>query len=192
MFRELLVKEFGPYGSLSDTQLQQLEQHYQLLIRWNQKINLTRINSLEDAVRFHYCESLYLGKIIPEGPMRIADIGSGSGFPGIPLAILRPECTFELIEAHQRKAVFLTEATRGLPNLTIVAARAESYRSDFDWMTARAVRPQDVLELRLAPQAAILMSHADLAGLDGLVSENALPWGDNRVVALFHVKHAKI
>src|SRR5215472_3129954 len=105
MFRELLFNEFRPYAPLTDAQLDQLERHYQALHRWNIKLNLTRINDLSEIVRFHYCESLYLGLKLPPGPLRIADVGSGAGFPGIPLAIIRPELHLTLIESHQRKSV---------------------------------------------------------------------------------------
>src|SRR5579863_9680025 len=104
-FKSLLVSEFSPYGAISPEQLELLEEHYRLLLRWNRNINLTRITSLQDAVRYHYCESLYLASRLPVGPLRIADIGSGAGFPGIPVAISRPECTVDLVESHQRKAV---------------------------------------------------------------------------------------
>jgi 16S rRNA G527 N7-methylase RsmG len=64
-FKSLLELEFSPYGTLTGDQLSLLEQHYQLLLRWNQKMNLTRITSLGDAVRYHYCESLYLAQSLP-------------------------------------------------------------------------------------------------------------------------------
>src|SRR5579862_6905635 len=103
MFQELLVREFAPYGSLTVEQIDALETHYELLTHWNARLNLTRIESVEDAVQLHYCESLYVGTRLPAGPLRIADIGSGAGLPGLPIAILRPECTVTLVESHQRK-----------------------------------------------------------------------------------------
>jgi hypothetical protein len=77
MFRELLSQEFAPFGSLSAQQLDALEAHYNLLMRWNARLNLTRILKLEEIVRFHYCESLFLGTRLPAGPYTVADIGSG-------------------------------------------------------------------------------------------------------------------
>ncbi len=106
MFRELLVCEFAPYGSLTTDQIDALEAHYKLLTQWNARLNLTRIESVEDAVRVHYCESLFVGTKLPSGPLRIVDVGTGAGFPGIPIAILRPECTLTLVESHQRKSGF--------------------------------------------------------------------------------------
>jgi len=174
-FKSLLELEFSPYGNLTGDQLTLLERHYQLLLRWNQKMNLTRITSLGDAVRYHYCESLYLAQSLPEGVLRIVDIGSGAGFPGIPVAIYRPDCEVHLVESHQRKAVFLSEATRNLPNTRVLAVRSEDITESYDWMISRAVRPEDVLKLNLAPNVSVL-------GTEG----ETLPWGDAR--ALFHVE----
>lgn len=168
-FKSLLALEFSPYGVLTSQQLTLLEEHYRLLLRWNQKINLTRITSLQDAVRYHYCESLYLATRLPEGPLRIVDIGSGAGFPGIPLAIYRPECAVDLVESHQRKAVFLREAARKLTKVRVLAQRAEAVIDSYDWSISRAVRSEDVLKLNLAPHVAVL----------GVEGEN-LPWGEKR------------
>ena len=170
-FKSLLELEFSPYGALTPEQLTLLEEHYRLLLRWNQKINLTRITGLRDAVRYHYCESLYLAKRLPAGPLRIVDIGSGAGFPGIPVAIYRPECSVDLVESHQRKAVFLREAARQLPNVRVLPQRAESVTDSYDWTISRAVHPDDVLKLKLAPHVAVL----------GVEGEN-LPWGESRAL----------
>jgi 16S rRNA (guanine(527)-N(7))-methyltransferase RsmG len=174
-FKSLLVSEFSPYGALTSDQLDLLDQHYRMLQRWNPKINLTRINSLADIVRFHYCESLYLGSYLPARPLRIVDIGSGAGFPGIPVAIYRSDCEVDLVESHQRKAVFLREATRNLPNVRVLAKRADDLVGSYDWMISRAVRSEDVLKLNLASNLAVL-------GTEG----EKLPWGESR--ALFHVE----
>jgi len=170
-FKSLLTLEFSPYGALSPQQLALLEDHYRLLLRWNKKINLTRITNLQDAIRYHYCESLYLATRLPSGPLRVVDIGSGAGFPGIPVAIFRPECLVDLVESHQRKAVFLREAARGLTNVRVLARRAEAVTDSYDWTISRAVRPDDVLELNLAPHVAVL-------GAEG----EGLPWGEKRAL----------
>ena len=172
-FKSLLTFEFSPYGVLKPQQLALLEEHYRLLLRWNQKINLTRITSLQDAVRYHYCESLYLATRLPDGPLRIVDIGSGAGFPGIPFAIYRPECSVDLVESHARKAVFLREATRNLTNVRVLAQRSEAVADSYDWTISRAVRPEDVLQLDLAPRVAVL-------GAEG----ESLPWGEKRALFL--------
>src|ERR1700736_2752496 len=117
------------------------------MLRWNKTINLTRIERVEEAVDRHYAESLFLGVNLPPGPLKIADVGSGAGFPGIPVAILRPNVSIALIESHQRKAVFLKEATRSLPNVTVISRRAEEIAESFDWIVSRAVSWSDLQHL---------------------------------------------
>jgi 16S rRNA (guanine(527)-N(7))-methyltransferase RsmG len=185
MFRDLLVREFAAYGSLSVEQIDALEAHYNLLIQWNARLNLTRIESLEGAVRLHYCESLLVGTKLPAGPLRIVDVGSGAGFPGIPIAIVRPECSITLVESHQRKGVFLREASRNLKNVSIVTDRAENLRPAFDWLVSRAVSPKDLIKLNLANNLALLVGSEELPGSK---QREPIPWGTGRYL-VFHVKH---
>jgi 16S rRNA (guanine(527)-N(7))-methyltransferase RsmG len=188
-FKDLLAAEFAPFGPLLESQTRVLEQHYSLMMRWNRRINLTRIEDLEDAVRLHYCESLFLGKSLPAGALRIADIGSGGGFPGFPVAVVRAESTVDLIESHQRKAVFLRTASGELGNVRVIAERAETLGGgSYDWVVSRAVRLSDVLALRIAPKAAVLMSAADLTALERKPIEvRDVPWGTGRVLAMFNL-----
>jgi 16S rRNA G527 N7-methylase RsmG len=188
MFRERLAATFASYSALSDEQLNLLERHYDRLLHWNQSLNLTRIVDVEEAVRLHYCESLLAGFALPAGPLKVVDVGSGAGFPGIPLAVLRPECTVTLIESHQRKAVFLRETSRDLANVRVSADRAESAVGDWDWVVARAVRPNDVLRFGLAERQALLVSAVDLRDLPTPDTVLQMPWGSERVLATFHVK----
>jgi 16S rRNA (guanine527-N7)-methyltransferase len=181
MFREVLFAEFLPFGELSDEQLNQLEQHYNLLIRWNQRLNLTRIEGISESVRFHYCESLYLASKLPPGSLQVADVGSGAGFPGIPIAILRPELQVALIESHQRKSVFLREAVRDLPNVRVLSTRAEEVREQFDWVVSRAVSPSEVLAASLAARYALLVSTKDAPGGSEILRS---PWGQDRILAV--------
>jgi len=118
----------------------ELEAHYHLLEKWNKTLNLTRISDLER----NYGESLFLARHLPPGLLRICDIGSGAGFPGFPVAIVRKDCEVTLIEAHQRKAVFLKEAARGIANIRILAKRAEDVADKFDWAISRAVSDADL------------------------------------------------
>jgi len=136
----------------------ELESHYQLLKKWNKVLNLTAVDRYEDAVERHYGESLFLGRHLPAGSLRIVDIGSGAGFPGIPVAVLRPDCLVTLVESHQRKAVFLREATRSLTNVRVLAKRAEIVDETFDWAISRAVSYADLSKSlrRLGSRAALL------------------------------------
>jgi 16S rRNA (guanine(527)-N(7))-methyltransferase RsmG len=170
-FRQVLAAEFSPYRTLSSAQLDALERHFELLNVWNQKINLTRIISLDEAVRLHYCESLFLGLKLPHVPLTIADVGSGAGFPGIPLAILRSDCRVDLIEADQRKAAFLREASRTLDNVKVLALRSNLVSGAYDWLISRAVRREELFTLSLAPNIALVT-----AGEKG----EPIPWGDRR------------
>jgi 16S rRNA (guanine(527)-N(7))-methyltransferase RsmG len=181
MFRELLAAEFSPYAILSPAQLDHLEKHYELLVRWNQRLNLTRIRSLEEVVRFHYCESLLVGRRLPSGSFRIADVGSGAGFPGIPVAVLRSESRVDLVESHQRKAVFLREAARDFPNVQVLARRAEDCQNGYDWMIGRAIRAETLRSLQLAPNFMLLMGADDAVKIPGARVEK-VPWGDHRVL----------
>jgi len=186
MFRELLKREFAPYGPLTAEQIDLLEAHYNRLTHWNTRLNLTRIDSLEESVRLHYCESLFVATRLPAGPLRIVDVGSGAGFPGIPIATLRPECTVTLVESHQRKAVFLREASRNLTNVVVVTDRAENLKLQYDWLVSRAVSPEDVLKLKLANNLALLVGSEDVPGLERW---EPIPWGEGRFLA-FHVERS--
>lgn len=156
MFADLLTRRLAGIVELSASQAAVLEAHYQLLVRWNRTLNLTSIDNLEEAVERHYCESLFLGAHLPAGQLRMADVGSGAGFPGFPVAVLRPDCSVTLIESHQRKAVFLRETTRKSLNVRVLPRRAEDVREEFDWVISRAVSYRDLgLFLRRWPSTPI-------------------------------------
>jgi len=178
-FRAMLAAEFAPYQVLSDSQLDTLEAHYSTLCKWNKKINLWRIKDVREAVELHYCESLYLGRLLPVGPLRIADVGSGGGFPGVPVAVLRFEVEVDLLESDRRKAAFLREACHGIQNVNVVAGRAEDCTKRYDWTISRAVRSDTVRSLRIAENCALLTSSP------GPVK---IPWGNRRFIQMFHVE----
>ena len=187
-FRETLEKELASLVALSDTQIAQLYEHYSLLDRWNKKINLTTVEPGPEMVIRHYCESLFFAAHLEASVGSIADIGSGAGFPGIPLAILKPECTVRLVESHQRKAVFLKEATRTLGNVSVDARRAQDLASNFDWVVSRAVKPRDVVALspRLARNIGLMLGEHDFLGIKtakhvAWSEPIRLPWGDRRI-----------
>jgi 16S rRNA (guanine527-N7)-methyltransferase len=170
--------------ALSPAQEAALQAHLDLLMRWNQKLNLTAIRSREEAIERHYCESLFLGSRLPSGAWRIADVGSGAGFPGFPVAVLRPECSVTLIESHQRKAVFLREASRGVPNVRVLAKRAEDVGESFDRVISRAVSYSDLASFlkKLAPNADLLSGAERPPASLGFEWDDpvALPWGNQR------------
>jgi len=184
VFRDLLRELLGGIAELSDEQAEALESHYSLLVLWNRKLNLTAIRDLPEAVERHYCESIFLAAHLPAGSLRIADVGSGAGFPGLPVAIYRPDCLVTLIESHQRKAVFLMEAARSLPNVRVLARRAELVEEEFDLAISRAVSYRDLIPSlsALAPAAALLSGAEVPPGDMGFEWEVPVPspWGKQR------------
>jgi 16S rRNA (guanine527-N7)-methyltransferase len=184
MFVELLRSKLGGIFELSDWQAERLGQHYELLTRWNKVLSLTSVRNLEDAVERHYCESVFAAGHLPEGAVSVADIGSGAGFPGIPMAIVRPDCLVVLIESHQRKAAFLKEASRDLANVRVIAKRAEDVAESFDWVVSRAVRFSDIAGVvkKLARNGELLTGEVRAEDLNGFDWREPirLPWGDRR------------
>jgi 16S rRNA (guanine527-N7)-methyltransferase len=187
-FQDLLHTNFDQYKKLTNRESSLLYSHYELLVRWNRVLSLTSIQKLEEIVVRHYCESLFLTINLPETSAAVLDVGSGPGFPGIPLAILRPDCTVVLAESHQRKAVFLREATRELPNVRVAPKRADQVGKPFEWVISRAVRWADVLKV-VTGSCALLLGQEDAHSLTAVVGfrwQNpiVLPWGDRRVLAI--------
>jgi 16S rRNA (guanine527-N7)-methyltransferase len=134
-------------GRTLDAQQHQLLSRYiDLLLEGNQRMNLTRIETHAEAELRHVADALTLLPLLPNGPHRLADVGSGGGAPGIPLAIARPDVQVTLIESTRKKAAFLEEAVRALqlPQVTVDSRRAEEVgladgREAFDVAAARAV-----------------------------------------------------
>lgn len=179
---DALRSHVAPLIPLSDPQIALLEAHFELLRSWNRRLNLTTVTDTEEAATRHYGESLFLAAHLSVGSS-VVDVGSGAGFPGIPAAVLRPDCEFDLVESHQRKAVFLREAARGLSNVRVLAERAESLEFSYDWMVSRAVSPQDVVRLGLGRSVALLIGRDDFVHLRDFEAI-PLPWGENRILAL--------
>ncbi len=132
--------------TLNEAQAAQFGQYLDLLFEANARMNLTRITGRADAELHHIADSLTLLPFLPAGTCRVADVGSGGGVPGIPLAIARPDAHVVLIEATGKKAEFLRQAVAalGLSNVEVIAERAEAagqgkMRESFDVAVARAV-----------------------------------------------------
>ena len=123
------------------------------LERWNRSYNLTAIESREEMVTHHLLDSLAISPDL--AGTRIADVGTGAGFPGLPLAIVNPSRQFTLIDGGGKKVRFVAHAARTLQlaNVTAVHARAEDLRPEapFDSVTARALAPLPELLVLLAP-----------------------------------------
>jgi 16S rRNA (guanine527-N7)-methyltransferase len=183
-FTELLDPE------LSQSQISQLFGHYELLIHWNERMNLTTVRPGPETVLRHYCESLFFSAHLPavHETISVFDVGSGAGFPGIPMAILKPDWQVTLIESSQKKAVFLRESSRHLPNVTVLAQRLEDVSQQGDWVVARAVDPHEVLlnVPRLAPNVGLMLGEGDFSSIRGdkriaWLEPVRLPWGDRKI-----------
>ena len=140
---ELLTPFLGGVD-LEPRQLEHLSQYLGLLMRWNAKTNLTAIRDEESIVIRHFGESLFAARhLFPNGvgASTVIDLGSGAGFPGIPLKICAPEIALTLIESQNKKATFLKEVARalGLQHVTVYNGRAEQFAAKADLVTLRAV-----------------------------------------------------
>jgi 16S rRNA (guanine527-N7)-methyltransferase len=121
-----------------------IQQYIKILLRWNDKLNLTAIRNPLEILYRHFCESMFGVSAIPVEKCRIADIGSGPGFPGIPLKILRPEWELILVESNIKKGTFLAEVVRelGLTGARVVIGRYEELGEELapiDYVCSRAV-----------------------------------------------------
>jgi len=114
--------------------------YLELLMRWNARVNLTAIRDQEGILSRHFVESIACARVLPEGIGTLLDLGSGAGFPGIPIGLCRPEILVTLAESQAKKAAFLREVLRtvGL-RATVHAQRAETLPSVFDCVVMRAV-----------------------------------------------------
>ena len=100
--------------TVNDKQVLQIQQYINILLLWNEKINLTAIRDPMDILYRHFCESMYAATAVPVENGRLADVGSGGGFPGLPLKILSPNLRVFLVESNLKKATFLAEVVREL------------------------------------------------------------------------------
>jgi 16S rRNA (guanine(527)-N(7))-methyltransferase RsmG len=193
MLAERLRAYEGELPPLTAAQIELLNGHFELLLKWNKVINLSAVRDEAEIVERHYCESLFLGARLPAGPLSIVDIGSGAGFPGIPVAILRPDCSVVLVESHQRKAAFLKESARQLPNVSVESKRVESLEIGFDCAISRAVTLAEIWPWirKQARLGLFLTGDLDTNPFTGVDWDPPvlLPWGDRRRLQMFHVKH---
>jgi 16S rRNA (guanine527-N7)-methyltransferase len=140
---DLLRPFLGP-SSLSSDQLSRVAIYLELLLKWNAKINLTAIRGPEEIVTRHFGESFFAARHLLSSelsPSSAIDIGSGAGFPGLPMKIWSPSIELTLIESKGRKATFLREVARALEltGVKVLSARAENLQEQTDLVILRAV-----------------------------------------------------
>jgi len=132
-----------PAAELDDQLLESVKVHLDLLIRWNQRMNLTALRSPEEMVIRHFGESLFAARHLFSRDSRqdVFDLGSGAGFPGLPMKYWAPQLQLTLVEAHGKKATFLREVARALhlSELKVLNARAETVSQQASLVTLRAV-----------------------------------------------------
>ncbi len=128
----------------NEQQILLIQRYMSILLRWNEKLNLTAIRDPLEILYRHFCESMYAGVAIPGDFGRLADIGSGAGFPGIPLKIFRPEIELFLVDSNIKKGTFLAEVVRELElsNARVLISRYEELSEELaplDYVCSRAV-----------------------------------------------------
>ncbi len=140
---ERIAKLLQPFVELDQARLKKVSAYLDLLVRWNNRINLTAVRDPEEMVTRHFGESFFAARnLVPRDWAETAiDLGSGAGFPGLPLAIYAPSAQVTLIESQSKKAAFLNEVIRSLQlaNAKVFPGRAESYPARSALVTMRAV-----------------------------------------------------
>jgi 16S rRNA (guanine527-N7)-methyltransferase len=192
-----LLAEAG-LSQLDAGQADRFESYVSLFVRWNSRINLTSIRDEDGILSRHFVESIACARALPAGILTLLDFGSGGGFPGIPIALCRPDIAVTLAESQGKKAAFLREAVRVLGlSATIHAQRAEELAVRFDCVILRAVdrMPEAVKGAsELVKQGgwlALMTTRGELSKLQGAAGMGfswtgvvRLPGGEERLLAL--------
>ena len=161
----------GPYvgeEKLTEDQLNKVSTYIDMLMKWNARMNLTAVRDPEQIVQRHFGESLFAARnlVARDSTVNAADLGSGAGFPGIPMKIYAYGLHSTLIESHGKKATFLREVCREIKftNVDVFAGRAEDWGKTAELVTLRAV---EKFELILPVAAALVAPRGRLALLIG-------------------------
>ena len=151
----LLKEKLGDLEiNLTDRMLEQFDLYYELLVEWNKMMNLTGITEYEEVLTKHFVDSISIVKVMDLNNVEwVIDIGTGAGFPGIPLKIAFPELEIVLLDSLNKRIKFLNEVIEalGLEKITAIHGRAEDfakqkeYREQFDYVVSRAVANLTVL-----------------------------------------------
>lgn len=137
--------------SISEEQINQFKKYLSLLVEWNEKMNLTAITKEEEIIEKHFYDSIYSVKEFSYDDQSLLDVGSGAGFPGIPLKIIFPNLFVTLLEPTNKRVSFLNEVIKqlNLKGIVTINKRAEDYVKDvreyYDIVTARAVANMQIL-----------------------------------------------
>jgi len=177
---EIILKYFP---DLTETQKQQFASLYDLYTDWNAKINVISRKDIENLYEHHVLHSLGIAKIINFRPgTSIMDLGTGGGFPGIPLAILFPEVKFHLVDSIGKKVRVATEVANaiGLKNVTFRHARAEEEKQLFDFVVSRAVMPLGdlikIIKKNISPRQQNALPNGLICLKGGELEHEAMPF----------------
>jgi 16S rRNA (guanine527-N7)-methyltransferase len=149
-----IAKELEPYGvNANEALCSQIRSCVEMLLVWNRKMSLTAVTDPVEIVRFHFGESIFALTVGAISDGRLADVGSGAGFPGLPIRLARPSIHLTMIESNTKKCTFLREVSRRLNvdgDVRVLNSRMEdlptpSAEERFDFISARAVGDFDVL-----------------------------------------------
>jgi len=163
LFEDKLKEKMNKINiNLEERQLQNFKKYKELLLEWNEKINLTSITEEDEIILKHFVDSAIIKKFVEENE-KIADIGTGAGFPGVPLKIINESQEMCLIDSLNKRIKFLDEiiASLELKNISAIHSRAEdighnkAYRQQFDVVTSRAVAKLNVLLEYMMPLAKV-------------------------------------
>jgi 16S rRNA (guanine527-N7)-methyltransferase len=194
-----IARLLSPFVELSGEQLSKTSTYIDLLLKWNAKVNLTAVRAPEEIVTRHFGESFFAATRLALGfGERVIDVGSGAGFPGLPLAMFAPGAQVTLIESNGKKGAFLSEAISALElkNVKVFRGRAETYSGEADVVTMRAVEkfdqalPVALGLVREGGRIALMIGASQLAGAASLVpgvewqEPIVVPQGHSRVLAV--------
>lgn len=188
--RETLIDGAKALGfHLSEKQIEQFMLLGDLLIEWNQKINLTAITTPKEIVVLHFLDSVLALKAFEDTPAdKIIDIGTGAGFPGLPLLIMRPEYHVTMVDATKKKLSFIEEALNRLGlKANVLHARAEilgqdsKHREQYDIVVSRAVANLQVLSEYCLPLAKV---DGAFFALKGPGANDEIPLAENAIQKL--------
>lgn len=152
-FKRIFSKNLDRAGvTLDEKQIEQFYLYYEMLLKWNEKMNLTAIVDLESVIQKHFVDSLMVLKFLPSHVRNLIDVGTGAGFPGVPLKIASKELSVTLLDSLNKRLIFLNALKEKLNlDFELIHARAEelakkeNYREGFDISTSRAVASLNVL-----------------------------------------------
>lgn len=176
-----IIQKYFP--NLTEEQHRQFAALYELYTDWNAKINVISRKDIENLYEHHVLHSLGIARVIQFRPgTSIMDLGTGGGFPGIPLAILFPEVRFHLVDSIGKKVRVATEVANaiGLTNVTFRHARAEEEKELFDFVVSRAVMPLadliKIIKKNISPKGTNALPNGLICLKGGELEHEAMPF----------------